>query len=191
TNLGDRINFDFSFLPKSWFKKIHKQITLENITLKRVSIETLNRDSYSFRHFVAFLNQYAIGLNTYEDLTYQHTKMFLFYLKQQDMYNSTRAIALIALNLVITHVQALEYEGFNKNQILDGDEYKAVKVEDVLKTKYIPDYIMNQIEKALKQEDNILLKSLIEIGIDTGVRIGEVLELKKGCITEDFTGKPV
>ncbi len=36
---------------------------------------------------------------------------------------------------------------------------------------------MHQIEKALKQEDNILLKSLIEIGIDTGIRIGEVLEL--------------
>src|SRR5699024_11842726 len=106
--------------------------------------------------------------------------MFLFYLKQQDMSNSTRAIALSALKWVITHGQVFEYEGFPETQIFDGDEYKAVKVEDVLKTKYIPDYIMHQIEEALKQEDNILLKSLIEIGIDTGVRIGEVLELKKG-----------
>lgn len=191
TNLGDRINFDYSFLPNSWFKRIHKQITLENITLKKITIETLNRYSYSFRHFVAFLNQYGLDLNTYEDLTYQHTQMFLFYLKQQDMSNSTRAIALSALKWVITHGQVFEYEGFPETQIFDGDEYKAVKVEDVLKTKYIPDYIMHQIEEALKQEDNILLKSLIEIGIDTGVRIGEVLELKKGCITEDFTGKPV
>ena len=36
-----------------------------------------------------------------------------------------------------------------------------------------------------------MLKSLIEIGIDTGIRLSEVLDLKVGCITEDFTGKPV
>jgi len=191
SSIGNRINFDFSFLPNHWFKKIHKQITLENITLKNLSIETMNRYSYSFRHFVAFLDQYGIMLNTYEDLTYQHTQMFLFYLKQQDMSNSTRAIALSALKWVITYGQVFEYEGFPKTQIFDGDEYKTVKVEDVLKTKYIPDDIMNQIENALKQEDNILLKSLIEIGIDTGLRIGEVLELEKDCLTEDFTGKPV
>lgn len=117
--------------------------------------------------------------------------MFLFYLKQQDMSNSTRALALSALKWIITHGQVFELEGFPKTQIFDGDEYKAVKVEDVLKTKYLPDYIMNQVEKALKQEDNIILKSLIEIGIDTGIRISEVLELRIGCITEDFTGKPV
>jgi|SRR5690625_812069 len=191
TNLGDRINFDFSFLPNPWFKKIHKQITLENITLKKISIETLNRYSYSFKHFVAFLNQYGIDLNTYEDLTYHHTQMFIFYLKQQNMSNSTRVIILSALKWIITHGQVFEYEGFPKRAIFDGDEYKAVRVEDVLKTKYIPDFVMNQIENSLKQEDNVLLKNLIEIGIDTGIRIGEVLELKKGCITEDFTGKPV
>src|SRR5699024_1140248 len=145
-------NFDFSFLPNDWFKKIHKQIKIKNITIKNLSIETMNRYSYSFKHFVAFLDQYGIMLNTYEDLTYQHTQMFLFYLKQQDMSNSTRAIALSALKWMITYGQVFEYEGFPKTQIFDGDEYKTVKVEDVLKTKYIHDDIMNQIGQALQNE---------------------------------------
>src|SRR5699024_4348835 len=100
----------------------------------------------------------------YEDLTYHHTQMFIFYLKQQNMSNSTRVIILSALKWIITHGQVFEYEGFPKRAIFDGDEYKAVRVEDVLKTKYIPDFVMNQIEKSLKQEDNVLLKNLIEIG---------------------------
>src|SRR5699024_11337802 len=91
----------------------------------------------------------------------------------------------------ISHRQCSDDYILRKRAMFDGDEYKAVRVEDVLKTKYIPDFVMNQIKNSSKQEDNVLLKNLIEIGIDTGIRIGEVLELKKGCITEDFTGKPV
>lgn len=191
TNVGDRVNFDFSFLPNEWFKKTHKQITLESITLDRLTIETLNRYSYSFRHFVRFLKEYKIELENYKDLTHNHIQMYIYYLKQQNMSNSTRAISLSALKWIITHGQFFEYSGFSDNAIFDGDEYKAVKVDDILKTKYIPDPVMSQIEKALKKEENLLVKSLIEIGIDTGLRIGEVLDLKKGCITEDFTGKPV
>src|SRR5699024_7365145 len=57
--------------------------------------------------------------------------------------------------------------------------------------KYIPDNIIRQIETALTKESDKLLKSLIEIGLDTGIRLSEALELSKGCLTEDFTGKPV
>lgn len=50
---------------------------------------------------------------------------------------------------------------------------------------------MNQIEIALKKEEDLMLKCLVEIGIDTGIRLSEALDLSKGCITEDFTGKTV
>ncbi|WP_242062436.1 tyrosine-type recombinase/integrase [Staphylococcus pseudintermedius] len=100
------------------------------------------------------------------------------------------AISLSALKWLVLHGQHLEYDGFPIKQVFDGDEYRAVKTEDMLKTKYISDNIMNQIEIALKKED-IMLKSLVEIGIDTGIRLSEALDLSIGCLTEDFTGKPV
>lgn len=191
TSLGNTISFDFTYLPNAWFKKIQKKITIECLTINKPSIETLNRYNYSLKHFFKFVEQYEIDLKNYEDLTHQHTQMFLFYLQQQDMANSTRGTVLAALKWIVLFGQIFEYEGFPKRQIFDGEEYQAIKTEDVLKTKYIPDDVIKQFESALQSEENLILKSVIEIGIDTGVRLSEALELFEGCITEDFTGKPV
>src|SRR5699024_2086734 len=114
-----------------------------------------------------------------------------FYLQQQKIGKSTMSLTLSALKWIIRHGQMFEYEGFPKNQLFDGGENKSIRQEDTLKTKYITDYVMNQIIRGLRNEDDLLFRSLMEIGIDTGVRIGEVLELREGCITEDFTGKPI
>jgi len=191
TTVGDSVTFDFSYLPNDWFKKTQKEITLECMTIGKPSIATLNRYNYNLRRFFEFISQYGIELNTFEDLTHQYSQMYLYYLKQQHISNSTMAISLSALKWLILHGQHFEYDGFPLKQVFDGDEYKAVKTEDMLKTKYIPDNIMKQIEIALKKEENRMLKSLIEIGIDTGIRLSEALDLTNGCLTEDFTGKPV
>jgi|SRR5690625_545331 len=191
TSLGNKISFDFTYLPNEWFKKNQKEITAECMTIDKPSLATLHRYNYNLRRFFGFISQYGIELNTFEDFTYQYSQMYLYYLKQQDISNSTMAISLSALKWLISHGQHFEYTGFPKQEVFDGDEYKAVKTEDVLKTKYIPDDIMKQIEIALKKEENIMLKSLIQIGIDTGIRLSEALDLFKGCLTEDFMGKPV
>lgn len=134
-----------------------------------------------------------MGLNfkTFEELTHQHTQMFVFYLQNQKMSNATRNVIMAALKWIVEHGQFFEYEGFPKRQVFDGEEYRALQTEDILKTRYIPDTVMRQIEKALLKERNNILKCLIEIGVDTGIRLSEALDLGKGCITDDFTGKPV
>lgn len=191
TTLGKTISFDFSYLPNKWFKQAHKQITIESMIIKKPSIETINRYNTALKRFFDFIKKYGISLKNYEELTHHHVQMYLFELKQHQISNATKQISLSALKWIIEYGTHFEYDGFPKNIIFDGDEYSAVKSEDILKTKYIPDNVMKQIEKALFVEKNKLLKSLIEIGIDTGIRLSEALELKRGCITEDFTGKPV
>lgn len=191
TTLGQTISFDFTYLPNAWFKKTHKQILIESITLNKPSIETLNRYNYSLRRFFEFIHQHGIELNTYEDLNHQYTQMFLFELKQQDIANSTKNMSMSALKWIIQFGQIFEYKCFPNHEIFDGEEYRAIKTEDVLKTKYITDHVMRQIELALKKEQDLLIKSILEIGIDTGLRLSEVLELRFGCLTEDFTGKAV
>lgn len=191
TSLGSKISFDFTYLPNDWFKKVHKKITIDCITIGKPTLETLNRYNYGLRRFFEFLTHYEIELDTFEDLSYQYTQMYLYYLKQQNISKSTMNMSMAALKWVVNHGQHFQYEGFPENQVFDGDEYRATKVEDTLKTKYIPDNIIGQIESALKDEKNKMLKSLIEIGIDTGIRLSEALDLSKGCLTEDFTGRPV
>jgi len=191
TNLGKGVTFNFGYLPNNWFKRTQKQITRECLIINKPTLLTLYRYNYSLKRFFDFLLHYGIELETFEDFTYQYSQMYLYYLKQQNISNSTMAVSLSALKWLILHGQHFEYDGFPTKQVFDGDEYRAVKTEDVLKTKYIPDAIMEQIENALKTEENKLFKSLIEIGIDTGIRLGEALDLSMGCLTEDFTGKPV
>lgn len=191
TSVGNNVTFDFTYLPNHWFKKIQKEITMECMTIGKPNLMTLYRYNYGLRRFFEFISQYGIEFNTFEDLTHQYSQMYIYYLKQQDISYSTMALSLSALKWLVLHGQHFEYNGFPIKQVFDGDEYKVIKTEDMLKTKYIPDNIMEQIEKALKKEDNKMLKSLIEIGIDTGIRLGDALDLSEGCLTEDFTGKPV
>src|SRR5699024_4900954 len=143
------------------------------------------------RRFFEFISQYGIEFNTIEDLTHEYSEMNIYYLSHLDISYSTMALSLSASKCLVLLGQHFEYIGFAVMQVFDVDEYNAIMTEDMIKTKYIPDNIMEEIEKALKKEDNKMLKSLIEIGIDTGIRLGDALDLSEGCLTEDFTGKPV
>src|SRR5699024_6144470 len=191
TSVGNSIIYDFTFLPNDWMKEMLKKITIESLTIKNVTATTLYRYNYSLKHFFNFLIENKIQMDTFEKLTFEETEKYLFYLKGKKMSNSTRATNLAALKWFINFGQTLEYKGFPKKQVFSGEEYRAVKVEDVLKTKYIPDNVMEKIELALLKEENKMLKNIIEIGIDTGLRIGEVLDLEIDCLTEDLAGKPL
>src|SRR5699024_12332035 len=97
---------------------------------------TLYRYNYGLRRFFEFISQYDLEFNTFEDLTHQYSQMYLYYFKQQDISNSTMAISLSSLKWLVLHGQHFSYEGFPVKQVFDGDEYKAVKTEDRLNTKY-------------------------------------------------------
>lgn len=191
STLGNRVIFDFEYLPNEWFKKSFKEITIKSITLGKPTFETLHRYNAALKRFFVFLNEYKINLKKLEDMTHQMTEMYVFYLQQQHIANSTSAIAMSALKWVVGFGTYFDYEGFPDHELFDGDEYQALKTEDILKTRYIPDTVMKQIECALRKEVNINIRCLIEIFIDTGLRLSEGLVLSKDCITEDFTGKPI
>ncbi|REE81232.1 site-specific recombinase XerD [Paenibacillus taihuensis] len=191
SSLGDVVTFFFDFIPNQWVKKTIKELTIDSIALGKPSLMTLIRYNTSLKHFFAFLKEYSIELNSFADLTNRHTEMFVFYLQQSGMANSTCSIAMSTLKWIIEYGQFFDYDGFPEREIFDGQEYSKLKTEDVLKTKHISDEIMIRIESALVNDKDTMLKCLIEIGIDTGIRLSEALELERGCIIEDFTGKPI
>src|SRR5690625_2489028 len=96
TSLGSKISFDFTYLPNDWFKKVHKRITIDCIMIGKPTLETLNRYNYGLRRFYEFLTHYEIELDTFEDLSYQYTQMYLYYLKQQNISKSTMNMSMAA-----------------------------------------------------------------------------------------------
>jgi len=41
SSVGEYITFDFSYLPSEWFKKTHKQIIIDCLTINKPTIESI------------------------------------------------------------------------------------------------------------------------------------------------------
>ncbi|MBM7567925.1 tyrosine-type recombinase/integrase [Paenibacillus sacheonensis] len=188
---GKYLTFYFDYLPNYWFKNVHKQATIECFTKQNPKVDTLHRYNYSLKHFFNFLSEANKSIKNYSEVNNNTIQDYITYLKQKGMSNSTANVCMASLKWIIYHGQRFEYEEFPKSEVFDGDEFQALRVDDFLKTKIISDQVLKQIESALSSEENGLLKPYLEIGIDTGIRLGEVLDLKVGCITESFNGTPI
>jgi len=190
-SLGNKLSFHFDFLPNQWFKEVFKQYVDDNLKLKRITLATLHRYNYSTKHFFSFIEESEMRINKFEDLTYKDIQLFIAHLKQTGLSRTTQSVALSSLKSIVEHGMVFEYEGFPKRKIFDGREYSRIGVEDTLHTKYISDDVMDEIEEALNLEPDQLFKTLLIVVIDTGARIGELLELETDDLLMDFTDKPV
>ena len=183
--------FYFDFCPNDWFKTNFKKIVWESISIKKIKLSTIHRYHITFKKFFEFINSQNIHFDNFEKLQNKHIEMFIFYLQQENVSKSTISSSLSSLKWFINHGKTFGYKGFPIHEVFSGEEFKMLKIEDTLKTKIIPGHVMNQIEKVLKKETNILIKSLLEIGIDTGIRLNECLSLTTSSLTYDFTDKPI
>lgn len=183
--------FYFEKCPNDWFKNTVKSIVQDSLSMKKSKTATIHRYNVSLHKFYEFLEDYNLDFNTLEPLTNNHIEMFIFYLQQQGISKSTTSTALSSLKWLIKHGRRFNYDGFPKHEVFSGEEFKMLKIEDTLKSKVIPQKVILQIEQALKHEENILVKSLIEIGIDTGIRLNECLQLTNSSISLDLTDKPI
>lgn len=183
--------FIFQHCPNNWFKHTIKNITLENMKMKKIKISSICRYIIALQKFYDFLISNKINMNNLSDLQNNHIEMLIFHLQQSDVSKSSISTVLASLKWLLKHGKQFGYEGFPKHEVFSGEEFKMLKIEDTLKTKTISKYIMSQIEKALKNENDILLKSILEIGIDTGLRLNECLSLTTSSLSYDFTDKPI
>ena len=186
-----QMTLSFQSCPNEWFKNAQKQTTLDCLTSNKLKKITIVRYNSSLHHFYKFLDTNKIQLNDFSELTNKHIEHFIFQSLQSDMSKSSVSTCLSALKWFVKHGIIFNYSGFPPKNIFSGEEHKLIKMEDTLKTKEIPTSVFSQIENALKNEKDLLLKSLIEIGIDTGIRISEALSLTTKSLIEDFTGKPL
>ncbi len=102
-----------------------------------------------------------------------HTGKKLSFSYQRNCFGELRSL--------IRWCKAYEPQFVSETAIFLGNEYRRNYGQ--VKIDYIPDDIMKKIEKALINEENVYLKAGLIILKETGIRIGDLLLLKRDCLT--------
>lgn len=177
---GKKFKFDFSYIESDSIKNVVKAYAWRNYKEGNNVLAKLYRDVTKFKLF----NNFAISNNitSFKILKNKEIDMFISYLKttlndktnKGYSYNYQR-MCLETLKAIIRWGQLYMPNEVPKTEIFTGNEY--VGINRKLKIDFIPDEVLEQINKALKNEENPYVKYGIIILQSTGMRIGDMLKL--------------
>ncbi|AZS14662.1 site-specific integrase [Paenibacillus lutimineralis] len=194
--------FDFSFFPKPYKGLIKKYIYTRLVIQKSVSCGTALGYVSKLHLFFTFISLSHPDWTNLNLLSRSDIIGFLEYIKKtpmggKNLYWNTQKISdghiircISHLEVFIDYIQRNEFieAPFTnlKNLIYPGDKPKQQRPK-VDKTKYIPDFIWNQITSKihLLPKDIVIIILLLEC---TGFRISDVLTLKIDCLLHKEDG---
>lgn len=177
---GRKFKFDFSYIESDSIKNVVKAYTWRSYKENNITLNSLY--SYINVHFIKvidFLNQQQI--TTLKELTNNDVDMLVSYLntlispKGKGYSINSKKIVIDSLKNIIRWGQLYMPSEAPKTEIFTGNEYMGVNRK--LKIDFIPDKILEQINKALVNEENPYVKYGIIILQSTGMRIGDMLKL--------------
>lgn len=177
---GKKFKFDFSYIESDSIKNVVKAYAWRNYKEGNNVLAKLYRDVTRFNLF----NNFAISNNitSFKILKNKEIDMFISYLKttlnaktnKGYSYNYQR-MCLETLKAIIRWGQLYMPNEVPKTEIFTGNEY--VGINRKLKIDFIPDEVLEQINNALKNEENPYVKYGIIILQSTGMRMGDMLKL--------------
>lgn len=182
---GGIYRFDFSYIASDEIKDIVKDYVWQNYRNGNNALRTLNLKVGSLKDFNAFLINRKI--TSLKKLTPSDSDNFLSYLRTvvsnktgKPLHYKTQKKKFDAFKAIVNWCQLHRPEDVPKTKIFTGNEYRNTNKK--LKIDFIPDEIVEQINEALKTEENAYLKYSIIILQSTGMRIGELIKLRTDCI---------
>ncbi|MGN2368779.1 tyrosine-type recombinase/integrase [Clostridium cagae] len=177
---GRKFKFNFSYIESDSIKNVVKTYVWRNYKETNNVLAKLYRDVTRFNLF----NNFSISNNivSFKILKNKDIDMFVSYLKtilntktnEGYSYNYQR-VCLETLKAIIRWGQLYMPNEVPKTEIFTGNEY--VGVNRKLKIDFIPDKVLEEINKALKNEENHYVRYGIIILQSTGMRIGDMLKL--------------
>lgn len=170
----------FLYFKQDWLKKEAKKFIRYQATNK--SFSHLQRYVQNLNHFSDFLSQ-AYPSVTSDDLTREIIVNYIDFLNQKKLANATKNKYLGTLKLF--------FETCNVNGWFHTPPY-LVRTEDYGKIpkrlpRYIPEEIMQQLNQHLEAVPEPIMRMIILIQ-ETGLRVGELLELPIDCLKFDAKG---
>ena len=181
--------FDFSYIKSDSIKNIAKVYTWRNYKEGNLTLASIHKYmAYNFKQIVNFLD--IQGINSLKDLSNNDIDNFISYLNtlispKGKVYTiKSRKAYLDVLKNIIRWGQIYMPNEVPKTEIFTGNEYTGVNKK--LKIDFIPDEVLEQINKALKNEKNPYVKYGIIILQSTGMRMGDLLKLTTDCLKPDL-----
>lgn len=181
-----KLKFDFSYIDSNNIKNIVKAYVWRNYKEGNLTLYCLHSRFHS--HFKIINNFIKLnGISNLNQLTNKDIDNLLSYLntlispKTNKYYStSSKRNYLIALKSIIHWGQLYMPNEVPRTEIFIGNEYSGANGK--LKIDFIPDEILEKINKALVNEENPYVKYGIIILQSTGMRIGDMLKLTTDSI---------
>lgn len=177
---GKKFKFDFSYIESDSIKNVVKVYTWRNYREGNGTLSKLYKEISQFKIF----NNYAMNNNitNLKGLKNNDIDLYLLYLKTYLNDRTKKRLSYIyqkncldVLKNIIRWGQLYIPNEVPKIEIFTGNEYAGVNRK--LKIDFIPDEVLEQINKGLKNEENPYVKYGIIILQSTGMRIGDMLKL--------------
>ncbi|NMM64507.1 site-specific integrase [Clostridium sp. P21] len=177
---GRKFKFDFLYIESDSIKNVVKAYVWRNYKEGNKSLKKLYDDNDRLKLFNNFL--VINNINSLKELTNNDIGLFISYLKTFISDNTNKPLAYGSQKLHLDKVKAIIRWGqlympneVPKIEIFTGNEYTGINRK--LKIDFIPDEVLEQINKALVDEENPYIKYGIIILQSTGMRIGDMLKL--------------
>lgn len=177
---GKKFKFDFSYIESDSIKNVVKAYIWRNYKEGNNTLYKLYEDNSMFKLF----NEFTIknNINSLKELTNNDIELFISFLKtyisnktNKPLSYQTQRIHLDKVKAIIRWGQLYMPNEVPKIEIFTGNEY--IGVNRKLKIDFIPDEVLEKINKALKNEENPYVKYGIIILQSTGMRIGDMFKL--------------
>lgn len=184
-NYNKSFKFNFSPITVSELKMLIKNYLYQNYRTGNRTVRSLAEFLYKGKILNRFMEQY--NYHTFYSFQNNEVEMFIGFLKMAISENTGKPFSYKYQKACFDMFKALISWGqiympklVPETMIFSGNEYP--RVNQNLKIDYIPDTIMNRINKKLEVEDNIYLKYGICILECTGMRVGDLVLLKTDCL---------
>lgn len=182
---GKSYYFDFSFVGLSGLKHLLKEYMRMNHMTQNRATRSLKETLLRFKPFCRFAASDC--LHDFSALDSQTTERYRSYLatvvsdytKRPYSYAQQRC-CFDALKSLVVWAQANRPDSITASSVFTGGEYRGANQR--LRIDYLPDEVIEQINKALINEENPYLKYGIIILETTGMRVGDLLLLETDCL---------
>lgn len=185
---GKSFIFDYSGIESAEIRNVVKRYIWENYRAGNRTVKGMTEMMRSMRLFSTFCNEK--GISSFKELSSEDIDDYMSFLRVRISPHTGRPYAYAtqsshfsALKTIIGWCHAFMPEAVPSKQIFTGYEYRNTYAHKV-KIQFIPDDVMDKINDALEDEDNVYLKYGIQILESTGMRIGDMLLLRTDCIAK-------
>lgn len=178
---GKKFKVDFSFISNVNIKPLIKSYMWTNWKDGKIALRSICDELLRFKVFIQYINQHHI--QSLKELTNQDIDLFIAFLNTYISKSTKKPISKNYKRKILGIIKSLIRFGqlyfpnkVPKADLFTGNEFRGVNKK--LKTNFIPDNVVIQIEQALKEEENPFIKYAMIILKETGMRMSEMRSLK-------------